>query len=44
MEYLITITGALIWIAISILGIFFGIIALYTLFIDSNYGEKFKKW
>jgi len=44
MEYLITITGALIWIAISVLGIFFGIVAIYTLFTGTNYGEKFKKW
>jgi len=44
MEYLITITGSLIWIAISLIVIFFSIIAVYTIFMDSSYGKKFKKW
>ena len=42
MEWLITITGSLIWIAVSIAVIFFGIIGIHTIITD-YYFKEFKK-
>tara|TARA_R100000781_G_C4011993_1_gene104006 strand:- start:414 stop:551 length:138 start_codon:yes stop_codon:yes gene_type:complete len=44
MEWLITITGSLIWIAISIAVIFFGLIGIHTIVMDWDYVKKIKKW
>lgn len=42
MEWLINITGSLIWIAVSIATIFFGLIGIITI-VDEKF-NGFKKW
>lgn len=42
MEWLINITGSLIWIAVSIAIIFFGLIGIITI-VDEKF-NGFKKW
>ena len=43
MDWLINITGSLVWIALSVAVIFFGLIGIITIIDEKVYGLKNKK-
>tara|TARA_R100001163_G_scaffold65835_2_gene65504 strand:- start:2181 stop:2312 length:132 start_codon:yes stop_codon:yes gene_type:complete len=43
MDWLINITGSLVWIALSVAVIFFGLIGIITIIDEKVYGFKNKK-
>ena len=47
MEWIISLTGSLVWIAISLVGIFFSLIGIVTLvesWMENGKFKKYKEW